>query len=77
MNTHTGRIYPPEEIASFYVPSSAPLSPDALEYELGVARGVIVPVSDAVAQKVLLGERELERRKKRRGAAKASRKRNR
>lgn len=41
------------------------------------AGATIVPVSDAVAQKVRLGERELERRVRRRRAAKQSRKRQR
>lgn len=77
MNTDTGRIYPPSEITSFYAPPGVPLSPDAMEYEVGVARGAVVFVSETVAQKVLLGERELERRKKRRAAEKAARKRNR
>jgi hypothetical protein len=55
-----------------------PLTNDEFAAATDAARGErIVPISGDVAQRLRLGERELERRKKRRNAAKDSRRRNR
>lgn len=60
MDTESGRIFPPEVMARLQA-----------DEELEAARraqaaGRLVEVSETVAQKVKLGERELERRARRR-----------
>jgi hypothetical protein len=90
VNTETGRVY---ELGGDLVQKLSPrfgfngseletldrpLTNDELAAATDAARGeTIVPISDNVAQRLRLGERELERRKKRRNAAKDSRRRNR
>jgi hypothetical protein len=79
VNTETGRIYPPDEYderlsAQFH---SIALDDHQADFERARAEGKIAEVSAAVAQKVQLGERELERRARRRKAAKQARKGNR
>jgi hypothetical protein len=82
MNTDTGRIYEPDEYSQRL---EAMASPDLLrnltgeladqrEFTEALTAGKIVEVSETVAQKVRLGERELERRDRRRKAAKHARK---
>ena len=85
MNTETGRLYPADEYAERSARAErrererarAKVDEHQAEFEAALAEGKIVPVSDAVAQQVRLGQRELERRSRRRKAAKAARKRNR
>jgi flagellar motor switch protein FliM len=77
VNTETGRIYDPElykrlreSLDVSEADIAAYLRENALE-RMDVAdleAGKIVPVSDQVAQKVKLGERELARRQRRRKA---------
>jgi len=68
MDTETGRIYSPDEMQAALHPqagaSRQELS-EAIALHEGLRSGIITPVSDLVAQKVLLGERELRRRKRR------------
>jgi hypothetical protein len=59
MNTETGRIYSPEQHRQL-------LEGVGTEREVSdLLAGRIVPVSKTVAQKVRLGERELNRRQRR------------
>jgi hypothetical protein len=79
VNTETGRIYAPDEYderltALFH---STKLDDHQADFERAHAEGKLVEVSAAVVQKVQLGERELDRRARRRKAAKQARKRNR
>lgn len=56
---------------------AAQLDEERRAFETEHRAGKVVPVSDQVAQQVRLGQRELERRTRRRKAAKQARKRNR
>lgn len=81
MNTDTGRIYEPDEYRRRL---DACMSADAMraledeyrtaqgEFVEALAAGKIVEVTETVAQKVRLGERELARRARRRGRARRS-----
>lgn len=70
MNTDTGRIYGPPELrerteafaSGRYIDDHQP------EFAEALAEGKIVPVSDVVAQKMKIGEREFRRRQRRRKA---------
>ena len=76
MNTNTGEIYEVRE--DFLRQPLVATTPDEIEMLAAMVRGdTVVPVSEAVVQKVRLGERELARRQARRSAAKQARKRNR
>ena len=74
---HAFRAEHPMEVA--YSDPREQLTDEQLraEFERAAAAGDAVLVSEQVAQKVRLGERELERRAKRRKAAKQARARNR
>lgn len=87
MNTDTGRLYEigedilgksPVLTSDMFMSVDRPLSQDEMAAALDVAKGqTVVEVSSEVAQRVKLGERELERRRRRNKAAKQARKRNR
>lgn len=79
MNTDTGRIYQPDEMAERLSARAMRRGLDThqAEFEQELDAGRIVPVSDAVAHTMKLGQRERERRDRRRKSAKAARKRNR
>lgn len=70
MNTDTGRIYGPPELRERYDAFAAGLNIDGhqAEFAKAVDEGKIVPVSDTVAQKMKIGEREFRRRQRRRKA---------
>ncbi len=69
MNTQTGQIYSPEQLAAGRIYEAPEISRmeygELLKLRDGIAAGIIVPVSEEVVQKVRLGERELARRKRR------------
>ncbi|MBA2526731.1 MAG: hypothetical protein H0V18_13260 [Pyrinomonadaceae bacterium] len=75
MNTHTGRIYPPDEYKERLDWTQLGEKPDdhQAEFERAVAAGQVVPVSNQVALQQLAGQRDADRRRKRK-AAKAARK---
>lgn len=83
MNTNTGDLYRldanAQPVTLNGVMPEGPAELRALRDRFAdeLRRGDVVPVSEQVAQTVLLGKRERERRTRRRQAAKAARKRNR
>lgn len=77
MDTESGRIFPPEVMARLGEAELESLVDARKAEELAAARlaqaeGRLVEVSETVAQKVKLGERELERRGRRRARARRS-----
>lgn len=82
VNTNTGDLYRLDRMQPVEVNGRAPKGAAELRalrdrFADELNRGEIVPVSSTVAQTVLLGHRERERRARRRKAAKAARKTNR
>lgn len=79
MNTETGRIYDPVELGERLSARAMRREHDdhQAQFVQAMDDGKIVEVAPRVAQTMKLGQRELERRRRRAKAAKEARKRNR